>query len=122
MMPIKFKAVYENKIYEVVELLANSAVIRIGSECVDVSYDNVKLLQEVIAKEIYGFGIWQGDIAEFTIDFEGGNPIRVRDEICKGERTGSWGFKNRMGLLVSRLAPHYGLKIIGNIYENPELI
>lgn len=84
----------------------------------------VKDLQFTGLKDKNGKEIYEGDILEFTIwpDLDDGYSFdtkRIKDEIVF--RSGCFSLKNRMDLLFS-IQPTREPVVIGNIYENPELL
>lgn len=75
--------------------------------------------QYTALKDKNGVEIFDGDIVEFNI-FPNGNVEKIKDYVYFS--SGCFGLKLSTKLLVSNIATHSEIEVIGNIYENPELI
>jgi uncharacterized phage protein (TIGR01671 family) len=78
----------------------------------------VELMQYTGLHDKNGKEIYEGDIVEFNIFSD--LPRRCRDVVAYSN--GCFKVEKRTELLCTRLAPHFDLEIIGNIYDNPELL
>lgn len=80
---------------------------------------NYELMQFTGLLDKNGKEIYEGDIVEWTIFPEGKKPTRIKDAV--GFSNGCFKVEKRVELLGLK-EPHRKLEVIGNIYENPELL
>lgn len=85
------------------------------------------LMQFTGLKDKTGKEIYEGDIVEWSIYEDAQDTvdgieaeIRIRDSIAFSN--GCFKCDKRTELLFNKMAPHRKIEVIGNIYENPELL
>lgn len=139
MREIKFRAYHKTRkeIYDVYSIVFGKYVFKntddgIGSAGNPDDWEDVILLQYTGLKDKNGKEIYDGDIVGFVIPhetykgyavvFEEGSFVcyhtKLKDEYNKPLR---WGTLQR-GLEIADNKAFKGLIVIGNIYENPELL
>ena len=74
--------------------------------------------KKIVFPTKFEFFDWRGHWTHTEDGIE--KEIRIRDSI--GFSSGCFKVEKRVELLFNKQAPHIKLEIIGNIYENPELI
>lgn len=80
-----------------------------------ISSEHLKLMQYTGLKDVNGVEIYEGDI------------VKIKDWKYGNEFLGEISFKNGSYVVESKIATHYRfidyeIQVIGNIYENPELL
>lgn len=98
-----------------------------GKSLRETTRGDVELMQWTGLLDKSGKEIYEGDTLEWSIyedaqDTEDGEEkeIRIRDYVYFSN--GCFALKKRTELLFNKMAPHRKLEIIGNIYENPDLL
>lgn len=90
----------------------------------DFSDDNLVIMQYTGLKDIKGVEIYEGDIVRYRLDGRGYKFINLKvkylDQSAGFYLTESCG--DRLVSVISMLNANVSCEIIGNIYENPELI
>ena len=127
MREIKFRALYRDKIYPVLEMsFYNDGSYNIstmgydGSEKVYPDNGHIKaVMQYTGLKDTNGEEIYEGDIIEYNAHI-GGNKYKKRTHLVTWDIT-SAGFYWGRGTWKPGLGGA-SVKVIGNIYENPELL
>jgi len=91
-------------------------------------YDEIKIMQFTCIRDSKGQGIWEGDICEVKyvcpVCFENA-PHVLRGEITPTESSGTWLFDYGHGAIpIFQLTGDMenSIEVIGNLYENPELL
>lgn len=113
MREIKFRAwdKEQEKMYYVpaIYFSLKVAALGMGKDSIEVGFDNVELMQYTGLKDKNGKEIYEGDIVEW---FTKGNE-KERAQVSWWSYPGHWGWwPNNI----------YSMEVIGNIYENPELL
>jgi uncharacterized phage protein (TIGR01671 family) len=80
--------------------------------------DRVELMQFTGLTDTDGKEIYEGDVVEWNI-YPITSPKRIRDVVSFG--TGCFTVEN-LGEILGIKEPHRRLRVIGNIYESPELL
>lgn len=127
---IKFRAVYQQEIYEVTEIMWSDETAYLYAPSVEeydsgllVPLNEIELLQFTGLKDKNGKEIYEGDIIQFShMDIEKPQPVLpvVWDEIACG-----FVCRNSETSRGVDMASHYDTisgEIIGDIYQNPELL
>lgn len=105
----------------VFELIHDGSVDRFFTNEYRFKSDTCKftLMQYTGLKDKNGVEIYEGDIISWSILPLNENVKKVRDVVIY--RNGAFSTKERIALLGT-LEPHREPEVIGNIYENPELV
>jgi uncharacterized phage protein (TIGR01671 family) len=87
------------------------------------SSDDLILMQYTGLKDKNGVEIYEGDVLEskcsiFLVDFRDGSFLLINDPTCKAEAEGEC----KTDILNKSSIGIYNLEVIGNIYENSELL
>jgi len=121
MREIKFKAEYKNKIYEVIAIFFDINQVQLKREnclSIDVAMIDCKLLDFTGLQDVTGRDIYEGDIVDVgkvmqrlcIIEFKNAKfVLKFQDDFEVGSPTD-------IDMFIDRI------RIIGNIYENPELL
>ena len=120
----KFRAWVENKMHDVYSLVtSNGSIVRIGLARFPFSHDVApdSLMQYTGLKDNNGKDIYEGDILDCTLSFEG-STLPHRGEVVYDDTHCSFGTKNETGITLFCKHNINTREIIGNIYENPELL
>lgn len=110
MRVIKFRAWQDNQM-----LTQKTSGIYTTKQFLDKLYEDCELMQFTGLKDKNGKEIYEGDIIEWIEEPTNKNTFH---EICWLEREGCWGTRDSIWLCNTNM----NYKVIGNIYENPELI
>lgn len=95
-----------------------------GIKEIDKCYTNeFELMQYTGLKDRNGVAIYEGDICKWYID-KGNNYRVVKIKYMKGDSSFTGTYVDEWGGLncISLINANVGYEVIGNIYENPELI
>lgn len=139
MREIKFRALSEGKIHQCLGISLNNMTALLDVEgMVNASWCKVeKYLEYTGLKDNQGKEIYEGDILELKADEPGFGDIEWQGIVEFGNPNGGydWGFQikpigdvsvyplNPLILLwVETEMPYVSCKVIGNIYQNPELL
>ena len=120
---------YPRGIYEVMDINFASEIVTLWSEkeqtCFEVSFRKVDLFQYTVFKDKNGIEIYDGYIVSLKYLYD----KRTTDisQVVWREDKASFGLKSLKGLTNEVYKPYqvtaeHNLEIIGNIYENPELL
>lgn len=116
-------------IYEIMDLNLASEIVTLWSEkeqtCFEVSFRKVELLQYTGFKDKNGVEIYDGYIVSVKYLYD--KRTTDRAQVVWQEDKASFGLKSLKGLTneayeLYRVTAEHNLEIIGNIYENPELL
>ena len=122
MREIKFKAIrkYDNKVFEVMSLgIAEEEIMSWDEEesnILHIPFDEIELMQYAGLKDKNGKEIYEGDIVKYN-DAGGETHTRV---IKYDDEMGA--FCCDRGAYVDYFTCMRGIEVLGNIYENPELL
>lgn len=121
-MDIKFRYVFKNKETGDIRCLFFTLDEIQEGQAADSRLN--KIYYELLARDIYtglkdkhGKEMYKGDIVEFNIFSD--LPKRCSDVVAYSN--GCFKIEKRTELLCTRMAPHFDLEVIGNVYANPEL-
>ena len=131
MREIKFRAwdkvgevmVYQDRI----TIAENGNWILMSKPGSDFEGRGIPLMQYTGLRDKNGKEIYEGDIIEWSVyedaqDTASGEEEKSRWKDSVYFSNGCFALEKRKELLFNFLAPHKELEIIGNIYENPELL
>ena len=131
MRDIKFRGVHpELKVAMgvcVIDWMHNEIYFEQGT---DVSYpiEDCNLMQFTGLKDINGVDIYEGDIlfadrnnSRYTVCF-GTHELSSHYDSSPNECTGFYLYRHKLGFIESIGGDYSMLKVIGNIYQNPELL
>lgn len=120
MREIKFRAwdKHKNKMDNGFIMNSNGEILETMYGEIIATLPNYKLMQYTGLKDKNGKEIYEGDIIEWSL-FPDGAKVRIRDVV--EFKRGCFIAKNRMELLGIK-PPHREIEVMGNIYENPELL
>ena len=122
MREIKFKAIrkYDNKVFEVMSLgIAEEEIMSWDEEesnILHIPFDEIELMQYAGLKDKNGKEIYEGDIVKYN-DAGGETHTRV---IKYDDEMGA--FCCDRGAYVDYFTCMREIEVLGNIYENPELL
>lgn len=119
---IKFRAVYEGKIYEVTELMWSDLTVTLWdgkhAEVQVVGIADVPLLQFTGLTDKNGVEIYEGDVVRFRSH---PSPMRVA-KVLFDQKSARFMADHTDGSGWDSFQHHNHLEVIGNIYENTELL
>ena len=120
----KFRAWYKNEMAEVRVLDWNNEVVDLFNPHIEIPLDEIELMQSTGLKDKNGKEIFEGDVIAIEVD-ETGTPINAR--VFQNSKIGILMFHvfedNEDVPMVELLEDNsVAFEIIGNIYENPELL
>ena len=140
MKDIKFRAyitngLHKNRLYNVEAIHFKDKFIYVNDNHTRVSIDfnECKLMQYTGLKDYKGRELYEGDIIETFIEGDGINRGDIQFDYgvfgiewadFKDTKTlvGTWGQKHNLKRLDSGILDKLKIEIIGNIYQNPELL
>jgi len=126
MRKIKFR-IWNNTTKEIVNTYdANFITIYLSKDilscyCSEIRYVNLKMMQYTGIEDIYGFEIYEGDI----VNIDTGNAKIIFEDGCFWLKELDYQLNTPEYMMLQCCAEvvlNMELKIIGNIYENPELL
>lgn len=94
--------------------------IGLVESAIDVT-DQIELMQSIGLKDKNGVEIFEGDILKDMFRTINGNDRERFLEVFRGQ-TGAWRAKNQNGTLSNVFDLKKAAEVVGNIYENPELL
>jgi len=120
----KFRVWYKNEMAEVRVLDWNNEVVDLFNPHIEIPLDEIELMQSTGLKDKNGKEIFEGDVIAIEVD-DTGTPINAR--VFQNSKIGILMFHvfedNEDVPMVELLEDNsVAFEIIGNIYENPELL
>lgn len=131
MREIKFRAYYkaDKRIYEVLYLDFASNELGLWDEETEIdfecSFEDVELMQYTGEKDKNGVEIYEGDIVSVKYIYD--KRTTDRAQVVWREDKAGFGLKSLKGLTnevyeLYKITAGHNLEVVGNIYENPELL
>lgn len=125
MREIKFRAMLSDKYYAHPRMAPWDELLEIFDALHVFDEDCMKLMQYTGLHDKNGREIYEGDIVRYTAWHDGKPMGTIQGEVVYGGNLGMASFGIRLdhnGEIDRAVLPAMGVEIMGNVYENPELM
>ncbi|RXA81911.1 YopX family protein [Latilactobacillus sakei] len=118
MREIKFRAFYKNKIRDVVSIDWRNEFCSVAKGFVEIPLKDINLMQYTGLKDNNGREVYEGDVLDIGLQNQDGKPVVA--PVSYEKYIAGYVLDNGGNGIWQRLDED--CEVIGNIYENPELL